>query len=824
MDKKKIIEVNTIITSFYSRKGFITPNDYTLTLFLLCIYKDEVVAKNRSISELVYQLKQAAEYNNPSELFRLLPHFRVLSFFSAADLAQIFSYFSLLEKSYFENQFPALFDFVFKVITESLSFKNGAFIVHPKLMKLVLDVAHVENARHVYNPFASNVEIVSELSGETEYFGQEYNPEIWRVGKLRLWAHHKLNFDYVLESSIENWPSEEKFDLIFSRLPILNRIDVKNSFGDKVDLEHFVIEESLSSIKIGGKIILFVRPAFLSSGRKTEKELFKKLVDENLVEKVLIFPTGVFRHTNIAINVLVLNTEKPSTKIEFIDFDDYLSKSKTRKSYIDWDNFETNNFLFQPWESVLVDAEEIRNRDYNLQGKVYFLEELEGTPLYELVEVAKRQKPENFTDISKILNVRDLGHDPNILPSINYDLLEPISTLENLMYYTVLDEEGVLVSLIGGNLNATYFSGKQAVLCHQRIALLKIIDEDVISYKYLINELNKDYVQKQIEAQVFGSTVRDIRVNDLMNVKINLVSSDLQKEEIEEQLSSAIKGLQEEIQKVDKDFQSMEAEKNAILRHKIAGSVSNLEFFASNIKQILERKVLPKFPQLFSLKLNDNQLLNLGELIDNLIKDSKRITEEVRSQTEDFIPSEYPVSPIEIVPFLENYFKNVSEKNPNILFDINLNDIKSDDFKIFTFANEDLLCFLLDNLISNIKKHGFNWNKEEVRRIEISTSILEEFETFTIFISNTGNPMPENFTFDDFRSKGIKKGKNGGSGMGGYIVDQIIKYFGGDWYIVDETGPEGIGETDLATTFEVSLPYQQEFVNLDDLQIDNEEI
>ena len=90
MDKKKIIEVNTIITSFYSRKGFITPNDYTLTLFLLCIYKDEVVDKNRSISELVYQLKQEAEYNNPSELFRLLPHFRVLSFFSAADLAQIF--------------------------------------------------------------------------------------------------------------------------------------------------------------------------------------------------------------------------------------------------------------------------------------------------------------------------------------------------------------------------------------------------------------------------------------------------------------------------------------------------------------------------------------------------------------------------------------------------------------------------------------------------------------------------------------------------------------------------------------------------------------
>ena len=824
MDKKKIIEVNTIITSFYSRKGFITPNDYTLTLFLLCIYKDEVIDKDNDISELVDQLKQDTVYNNQSELFKLTEYFRVLGFFSPDDLTQLFTYFSLLERSFFEDQFPTFFDFVFKIITESLSFKNGAFIVHPKLVKLVLAVSNVGNAKRVYNPFASNAEIISELHVKTEFLGQEYNPEIWRVGKLRLWAHGKLNFDYVLESSIENWPINEKFDLVFSRLPILNRIDVKNAFGDKVDLENFVIQEALSSIKIGGKIILFVRPAFLSSARITDKELFRKLVNENLVEKVLIFPIGVFRHTQVAINVLVLNTEKRSSKIEFIDLDSYLSKYKTRKSYIDWENFEIENFLFQPWESIFIDNQEIKNRDYNLQGKIYFLEEFNGTPLHELVKVSKRLKPVSYGDVSKILNIGDLKSDSRILPSINYDLLEPISTLENLMYYNVLDEEGVLVSLIGGNLNATYFSGKQSVLCHQRIALLKIIDEDIISYKYLINELNKEYVQKQIEAQVFGSVVKNLRINDLMNIKIKLVSSDLQTEEIEEQLSSAIKELQAEVQKVDENFQNLEVEKNAILRHKIAGSVSNLEFFTTNIKQILEKKVMPEFPHLFSLKLNDNQLLNLGELIDNLIKDSKRITEEVRSQTEDFVPSEYPVSKIEIGQFLENYFKNVSEKNPNILFDIDLNDIKSNEFKVFTVGNEDLFCILLDNLVSNIKKHGFSWSKDEIRRIEVSTSIDEEFGTTTIFISNTGNPILDNFTFDDFKSKGIRKGKNGGNGIGGYIVDQIVKYFGGDWYIVDETGPEGLHDTDLVTTFELSLPYQQEFVNLDDLQIDNENI
>ena len=361
MDKKKIIEVNTIITSFYSRKGFITPNDYTLTLFLLCIYKDEVIDKDNDISELVDQLKQDTVYNNQSELFKLTEYFRVLGFFSPDDLTQLFTYFSLLERSFFEDQFPTFFDFVFKIITESLSFKNGAFIVHPKLVKLVLAVSNVGNAKRVYNPFASNAEIISELHVKTEFLGQEYNPEIWRAGKLRLWAHGKLNFDYVLESSIENWPINEKFDLVFSRLPILNRIDVKNAFGDKVDLENFVIQEALSSIKIGGKIILFVRPAFLSSARITDKELFRKLVNENLVEKVLIFPIGVFRHTQVAINVLVLNTEKRSSKIEFIDLDSYLSKYKTRKSYIDWENFEIENFLFQPWESIFIDNQEIKN-------------------------------------------------------------------------------------------------------------------------------------------------------------------------------------------------------------------------------------------------------------------------------------------------------------------------------------------------------------------------------------------------------------------------------------------------------------------------------
>ena len=75
-----------------------------------------------------------------------------------------------------------------------------------------------------------------------------------------------------------------------------------------------------------------------------------------------------------------------------------------------------------------------------------------------------------------------------------------------------------------------------------------------------------------------------------------------------------------------------------------------------------------------------------------------------------------------------------------------------------------------------------------------------------ILFSNTGDPLPIGFNYKGFISKGMKFGKTAGEGFGGWFIHEIIERMNGSLDIIDETGPEGIPDTDLATSFEINFP------------------
>ncbi|MBK7390179.1 MAG: hypothetical protein IPI23_14230 [Bacteroidetes bacterium] len=74
-----------------------------------------------------------------------------------------------------------------------------------------------------------------------------------------------------------------------------------------------------------------------------------------------------------------------------------------------------------------------------------------------------------------------------------------------------------------------------------------------------------------------------------------------------------------------------------------------------------------------------------------------------------------------------------------------------------------------------------------------------------ILFSNTGKTFPTDFTISDFIRKGSKFGTNSGAGYGGWYINEIIKKFNGAFDIIDETGSEGLPNTDLAK-FEINFP------------------
>jgi len=122
-------------------------------------------------------------------------------------------------------------------------------------------------------------------------------------------------------------------------------------------------------------------------------------------------------------------------------------------------------------------------------------------------------------------------------------------------------------------------------------------------------------------------------------------------------------------------------------------------------------------------------------------------------------------------------------------------------------GNSELLTDLMNNLIDNAVAHAFhpNWDN----RIEIylmRDNEIDKPNEVQILFSNTGNPFPENIKYSDFIKKGTKAGVNAGDGYGGWYINEIIKKHNGSFDIIDETGIEGLTNTDLATSFEINFP------------------
>lgn len=805
MYKSYIIDVASQINSLYLRKGFIEPADYTITLLFLHIYRDEVLNNQLNLTGAAKIAKSGEISSN--ELREILQLFPVIHFFSIEDIVDILNLISTIDQEEIRNNFSFVFEKFFNYLTGLIDFKNGAFVVHRNMLDLILTVAEIHQIENVYNPFASNATIGTLLDNSVRYFGQEYNSRVWRIGKLRLLAFGKKEF-YSLESSIENWPNgTKKFDLIFSRLPFLNT--VKFTDYENLDLENALIRKSLDLLKSNGKIIFIVKAGFLFSHKSENIRLFKDLIEKNLIDKILHFPAGSFRHSGMITSVIILNQNKTTDRVEFIDFTSFLEKYKTRKIYIDWDNINLDKSQFSSFESIEVTNQKIAENNYNLNYLNYlFKENYKGKRLEEYVEILTGKKVDSTNYPEYIVKIKHLdGFESNQeLILEKFDL----NNIANINSYKVINQRGVLISTVGNKLKPTYFDGSTSILVSHSIYLLKINNKSDLSIRFLIHILSSEEVKKQINAfSKSTSVLKKITVIDLKNIIVDIPSRSKQIEILEEQSLSILS--EPKIENYNQVYKNADAkaidamESSAILRHKIAGPLSNLIFYAENIQQILEKKASKEIPHLLDLKLNDNQLFNLGELVNKLLVDSKFITNEVINQTQELNVFEYPLKEVNVIKWLENYVKTKIVKHPDVLITLDLGHNPSENVRVV--ANEDLLVILFDNLFRNIFKHAFILEDNFNKRIEIQVSIDSDDQVIVFFISNTGKPFPENFTMDNYGRKGIRAGVNAGKGIGGYFVVSIINYFKGDWYMTDETGSEGLPDTDLATTFEISLPY-----------------
>lgn len=795
--KVQELEVAKLAKSLFDilRMERISPREYYVSLLFLSIYKREIeTGSSMNIGDysFVFDIEDTVFYKEYTKETRdIVDFFRpALSVLSNNGVREIFYLLSSIDKSSFINSFSEIFEKVLYQIVRSQGKTAGEYIQPLEITRLVCNLADIKSASKVFNPFAGLASFATQLEDNQSYYGQELVPATWIIGKLRLLAYGKSEqTDYVCEDSIVNWPSNDtKFDCIISNPPFGLRInDRQGFFGYTVrTVDQFLLLNGIESLTSNGKLIVLLPQGFLfKSGQ--DQQIRQMLIEEDLIDTIISLPGGLLANTAIPFVVLVLNKAKEhANKVRLVDATSFVSSKTTKEKVLN--DIALTTFLQQgkvDKEVVrIVDRQEIVSQKYNLTVGRYFIadsilalqEKTTTSKLGDLLDVIKGEKGD-FPVKGKLIRNRDLKDD-------KIDFVLDLSSIEEeeitVSHVRKVEESCLLVATAWNSLKPTYFQyAGEPVYIPQDIMCLKI-DEDKVDKTYLINELHADYVLEQLESFRFGTAVQRISREDLLSVIIDLLSTKEQVAKTKGILETAarIKVLEQERNALIHGNSFNQFNEFASLKHTLGRPRQNILDWSVNLLDFLSSKT--EVIEDINKEFADFYEFDILSALSMIKEEVGFITEVLEKGENGFIVSEYEktlISLSEINSLVNTYSSN------GLGFQVIKQVLKDSDLKgRGIYANQVLLKSLLDNIFTNAGKYAFEDNS---KGDEVVITLNEIDSYLVLEIKNNGKPFPKHFDREKFISKYSTANTEKGTGLGGYDIHRIAKYFENENWILD---------------------------------------
>jgi K+-sensing histidine kinase KdpD len=92
-------------------------------------------------------------------------------------------------------------------------------------------------------------------------------------------------------------------------------------------------------------------------------------------------------------------------------------------------------------------------------------------------------------------------------------------------------------------------------------------------------------------------------------------------------------------------------------------------------------------------------------------------------------------------------------------------------------VDKDMFRYLLDTIMDNVYRHGFDKRVVEGAVVQVTTTptLIDDKPYLVLSIANNGKPLAEDFSIEKFIGRGEKCGSSAHSGLGGYHIYHIIK-------------------------------------------------
>lgn len=327
--------------------------------------------------------KKKSIISNENPLFELIEGFR--SILHEIDLSQYGEAFSLI------------LDQVFKTISN----KGGSYYTPPSIADLLVCILNPEKNKTIYDPTCASgnllvkaakfVNETENASSELELNGQDINSQLLQISRQYVFISGSSNTaiklgDCLLPSNEDHFP---KYDYVISNPPFSMKgwsenfhieFDPRFVYGlpPKNYADYAFIQHCIHSLKEKGRAVIIVSPGVLA--RQVDGNIRKAIVLDNIIDAVIKLPSKLFYGTDIAVNILVINKNKSTEDILFVDASDLFLDSG-RKNILSNKDIEKISGIVRERKtteniSSTVTITEVMNNEGNLSVDNYIKKEV----------------------------------------------------------------------------------------------------------------------------------------------------------------------------------------------------------------------------------------------------------------------------------------------------------------------------------------------------------------------------------------------------------------------------------------------------------------
>jgi len=687
------------------------------------------------------------------------------------------------------------FDEILFQIVRNRSFELGEHILPNEISELIVNLAEFQNDDSVFNPFAGYASFALKTGANVKYIGQEKNISTIILADLRLWAHDKLkNVEISNSDTILNWPASQKFDKIIASVPFGLKIP-RNKYPmiESREIEEYFLSSALDSISNKGKVVAHISNKFLSSGGRAKK-IREKFISEGWVEGIIHFPSNLMYNTNISSSIIILSKYRSAKHpIKFLDASELFNQVNRKTRILDYKLVtDIYNQIEKSKNLRMVDFKEIKKNDYNFIVTRYFLSKIKkniySVQLKDILQPTdkktfrkKGREVDGKNSKQSIVNLASLNNEDEGI-FLDKDKLQKVDLNKEVPIYSI-SKESLLIARIGIGLMPTIFKKPvNDVMIDARIDAFTFT-KGKVDPGYLVFELRKDYVTKQIGMLKGGNTLNLINQNDFMSIEIALPSIDKQRQSV---LDTINLKAQENVQKFTEGLTDLKLDyyrKFQQTRHSVRNLLLNVSTGLIVLKDFMKKK--------------DGKVFDITE------KPSAKAMQSVIEQIQGMLESTKEAS--KRMDLLEIPFLDSSKKAHSLLDLVTKNFIKYDneECKITTVFDEESFLFdgnnfepiilineadfhtIYGNIVQNAIDHGFKGKSDNY--ILNSIYYYPQIDKVILEVSNNGHPFPEGFTETHFKLRGesTKRNQHGTLvGNGGADINELTKVNGAEFTLI----------------------------------------